>query len=136
MSFPHSECADYYRLCYGKPPGGGKMSTMVTVARLGEIPDGEARVVTGRGKAVAVFRVGERYFAIDDMCPHMGASLAGGFVEDGIVTCPWHYWRFRLADGAWADNPRIKIGCYPVHVVGDEVRVELPDPPAAPGPVA
>ena len=51
------------------------------------------------------------------MCPHMGASLAGGFVEDGIVTCPWHYWRFRLADGAWADNPRIKIGCYPVHVV-------------------
>ena len=48
----------------------------------------------------------------------MGASLSGGYVENGVVTCPWHAWRFRLADGAWADNPRIKIGCYPVRVAG------------------
>jgi nitrite reductase (NADH) small subunit len=108
----------------------GKMPRIVTVARAGEIADGEARVVTAPGNAVAVFRVGERYFAIDDVCPHMGASLAGGFVEEGIVTCPWHYWRFRLSDGTWADNPRIKIGSYPVHVVDDVIRVELPDPPA------
>ena len=93
--------------------------------RTGEAQDGRRRR-QGRG----VFRDGDRYFAIDDTCPHMGASLAGGFVEDGIVTCPWHYWRFRLSDGAWADNPRIKIGCYPVHVVEGEIRVELPDPPA------
>lgn len=105
------------------------MPTTVTVCRVGEIADGEARTVTAPGKVVAVFRVGDGYFAIDDTCPHMGASLAGGFVENGIVTCPWHYWRFRLADGAWADNPRIKIGCYPVAVVGDEIRLELPDPP-------
>jgi len=103
------------------------MPRIVTVARVGEIPDGEARTLTGPGKAVSVFRDGDEYFAIDDMCPHMGASLAGGFVEDGIVTCPWHYWRFRLTDGAWADNPRIKTGSYPVHVVGDEIRLEVPD---------
>ena len=106
------------------------MPRIVTVAREGEIPDGEARTVGWPGQQVAVFRDGDRYFAIDDTCPHMGASLAGGFVEAGIVTCPWHYWRFRLADGAWADNPRIKIGCYPTQVVDGEIRVELPDPPA------
>ena len=106
------------------------MPRIVTVCREGEIPDGEAKTVGWPGKVVAVFRDGDRYFAIDDQCPHMGASLAGGFVENGIVTCPWHYWRFRLADGAWADNPRIKIGCYPVHVADGEIRVELPDPPA------
>ena len=103
------------------------MPRIVTVARVGEIPDGEARTVGPPGRAVSVFRDGDRYFALDDMCPHMGASLAGGFVEGGIVTCPWHYWRFRLTDGAWADNPRIKTGCYPVHVVGDEIRLEVPD---------
>jgi nitrite reductase (NADH) small subunit len=105
------------------------MPMFVTVARVGEIADGEARTVAGPRKAISVFRVGEQYHAIDDMCPHMGASLAAGFVENGIVTCSWHFWRFRLSDGAWADNPRIKIGCYPVHVVGDEIRLELPDPP-------
>lgn len=103
------------------------MSRFVTVARVGEIPDGEARTVQGPGKLISVFRDGERYFAIDDMCPHMGASLAGGLVENGVVTCPWHYWRIRLSDGAWADNPRLKIGSYPVQIVDGEIRLELPD---------
>jgi nitrite reductase (NADH) small subunit/3-phenylpropionate/trans-cinnamate dioxygenase ferredoxin subunit len=103
------------------------MPRFVTVARIGEISDGEAKTVQGPGKCISVFRDGDRYFAIDDMCPHMGASLAGGFVENGIVTCAWHYWRFRLSDGAWADNPRIKIGSYPVHLVDGEIRLELPD---------
>jgi nitrite reductase (NADH) small subunit/3-phenylpropionate/trans-cinnamate dioxygenase ferredoxin subunit len=105
------------------------MPTLISVAQVGEIADGEAKTISDRGKRVSVFRVGEQYFAIDDMCPHMGASLAGGLVDNGIVTCPWHYWRFRLADGAWADNPRIKIGSYRVLVEGNEIRLELPDSP-------
>jgi nitrite reductase (NADH) small subunit len=105
------------------------MPTFITVGRKDEIADGQCRTVCGPNKAISVFRVGEQFFAIDDMCPHAGASLGGGHVEDGIVTCPWHYWRFRLSDGAWADNPRIKIGSYPVQIVDNEVRLEIPDPP-------
>jgi|SRR5579884_1628340 len=101
------------------------MATLHPVCRIGDLEDGSSRVVEVAGRPIAVFRQGERYFAIDDMCPHMGASLSEGYVENGIVTCSWHAWRFRLADGAWADNPRIKIGCYPVHVVGDEVQIEV-----------
>jgi nitrite reductase (NADH) small subunit/3-phenylpropionate/trans-cinnamate dioxygenase ferredoxin subunit len=103
----------------------------VTVAKVGDIPEGGAVVVTVRQKDVAIFRVNGALHAIDDVCPHMGASLSGGFVEDGCVTCPWHYWRFRLNDGAWADNPKVKTGSYPVHVVGDDVQLELPDTPAS-----
>ena len=106
------------------------MGTLHKVCRVGELKDGESGTLAVNRKVIAIFRVGDQYFAIDNMCPHMGAELSGGFVEDGIVTCPWHYWRFRLQDGAWADNPRIKIGCYPVHIVGDEIQVELPDPPS------
>ena len=109
------------------------MAEFHTVCRADEIPEGEGRTVQVAGKLVAVFRQDGRFYAIDDMCPHMGESRAGGFVENGIVTCPWHYWRFRLSDGAWADNPRIKIGCYPVHVVDDEIRLEIPDLPAEKG---
>jgi nitrite reductase (NADH) small subunit/3-phenylpropionate/trans-cinnamate dioxygenase ferredoxin subunit len=99
----------------------------VTVGKAGDIPEGGSTVVAVGGKDVAVFRVNGQFFAIDDFCPHMGASLSGGHVENGIVTCPWHYWRFRLSDGAWADNPRIKTGCYVVHVEGDELQIEVPD---------
>jgi nitrite reductase (NADH) small subunit/3-phenylpropionate/trans-cinnamate dioxygenase ferredoxin subunit len=107
------------------------MSQFQTVCRVSELGQGESRAIEVGGKLVAVFRDGEGYHAIDDVCPHMGASLSGGYVEGGVVTCPWHAWRFRLADGAWADYPKIKIGCYAVRVVGDEIQVEVPAPPAA-----
>src|SRR5713226_5621006 len=106
------------------------MSDFHTVCRVDDVTDGEGKTVVLGNKLIAVFRVEGQYYAIDDVCPHMGASLSGGYLEEGIVTCPWHAWRFRLADGAWADNPRIKIGCYPVRVVGDEIQVQVAgDPP-------
>jgi nitrite reductase (NADH) small subunit/3-phenylpropionate/trans-cinnamate dioxygenase ferredoxin subunit len=95
------------------------------VCRVGELAEGEARMVSAADKLIAVFCYQGQYFAIDDTCPHMGDSLSRGYVENGIVTCPWHAWRFRLADGAWADNPRIKIGSYPVRVVDGEIQVQV-----------
>jgi nitrite reductase (NADH) small subunit len=106
------------------------MAEFHTVCRVGDVPEGEGRTVEVRNKLIAVFCQGGTYYAIDDVCPHMGASLSGGYVENGIVTCPWHAWRFRLADGAWADSPRIKIGCYPVRVENGVVQVEISRPPA------
>jgi nitrite reductase (NADH) small subunit/3-phenylpropionate/trans-cinnamate dioxygenase ferredoxin subunit len=105
------------------------MAEFKTVCRVGDVREGEGKTVIVGGKLIAVFCVGGQYHAIDDTCPHMGASLSEGYVEDGIVTCPWHAWRFRLRDGAWADNPRLSIGCYAVRVSGNEVQVEVP--PAA-----
>ena len=101
------------------------MAEFQTVCRAEELPDGESRTVEVSGKLIALFHDDGRYFAIDDVCPHMGASLSGGYVENGIVTCPWHAWRFRLADGAWADNPRLKIGCYPVRVENGVIQVQI-----------
>ena len=76
-------------------------------------------------RLVAVFNQGGKYSAIDDLCPHMGASLGAGHCEDGIVTCPWHAWRFRLSDGTWTDSPRIKIDTFETRVVGDEIQVRV-----------
>ncbi len=98
-----------------------------TVCRADEVKDGEGKTVIVGQKLIAVLKNGDQLQAIDDACPHMGASLSGGRLENGIVTCPWHAWRFRLADGAWADNPRIKIGCYPVKVEAGAVQIEIPD---------
>ena len=95
------------------------------VCPVGELSEGEARMVQVAGKLIAVFRHEGQYFAIDDTCPHMGDSLSQGYVEKGIVTCPWHAWRFRLSDGAWADKPRIKIGSYQVRVVEGEIQVAV-----------
>lgn len=102
-----------------------------TVCKVGDIADGQSKCFNVGDKVVAVFHVGGAYHAIDDMCPHMGASLSDGHVEDGVVTCPWHAWSFRLEDGTWMENRRLKIGCYQVRVEGDFVQVEVPEKPAA-----
>ena len=104
------------------------MSEFQTVCRVSDLVENEGKTVEVGNKLIALFRTPSGIYAIDDVCPHMGASLSGGWVEHGVVTCPWHAWRFRLQDGAWADYPKIKIGCYPVRVVNDEVQVQLCGP--------
>jgi nitrite reductase (NADH) small subunit/3-phenylpropionate/trans-cinnamate dioxygenase ferredoxin subunit len=101
------------------------MADFVTVTKVGTIPEGEAMAFPVDGRMVAVFNEGGNYFAIDDFCPHMGAALSGGHFEGGIVTCPWHAWRFCIHDGTWCDNPRIKIDSFEVRVVEDEIQVRV-----------
>jgi len=96
----------------------------VTVAKVGAIPEGEGASFQVGDRLVAVFNHQGRYLAIDDICPHMGASLGGGYLDDeGIVTCPWHAWRFNACDGKWADNPRLNVDTFEVRVEGDEIQV-------------
>lgn len=104
------------------------MSDFHKVCRTDEVPEGEGKTVQVEGKLIAVFCENGEYHAIDDTCPHMGASLGSGHVADGIVTCPWHAWRFCIRDGTWADNPRIKIGSYPLRVVEDQIEVQIAPP--------
>ena len=95
----------------------------VTVAKIGDIPDGQGRPYEVGNRVIAVFRRGDDYFAIDDFCPHQGASLAGGQLEGCMVACPWHYWRFDVTDGRWLDSPKIKIDTFSVRVVGRFIQV-------------
>ncbi|MQA06253.1 MAG: Rieske 2Fe-2S domain-containing protein [Streptosporangiales bacterium] len=47
----------------------------------------------------------DRISAIVATCSHAGAPLSLGKVCEGIVSCPWHYSRFRLTDGAVVRGP-------------------------------
>jgi len=100
-------------------------SEFVTVAKVGDIPEGQGMAYPLNNRMVAVFNRSDGYQAIDDFCPHMGASLAGGFVEDDIVICPWHAWRFCIKDGTWCDNPKVKIDSYDVRIEGEEIQVRI-----------
>lgn len=102
----------------------GSNAEFVTVAKVGSIPEGEGASFQVGKRLVAVFNHQGRYLGIDDLCPHMGASLGAGYLdEEGIVTCPWHAWRFNACNGKWADNPRLAVDTFEVRVVGDEIQV-------------
>ncbi|TWU50795.1 3-phenylpropionate/cinnamic acid dioxygenase ferredoxin subunit [Rubripirellula tenax] len=99
------------------------MSEFEVVGKVSDFEDNVGQAVPVDGRMVAVFRKGNDWYAIDDLCPHMGASLAEGYVDEHTVTCPWHAWRFCIKDGTWEDNPRVKVESFEVKIEGDDVMV-------------
>ena len=104
----------------------GSDHPFLPVTKAGEIPAGEGRTFEVAGRLIAVFFDGSDYHAMDDLCPHMGASLGSGPLVDGVVTCPWHAWRFGVCDGAWCDNAGLRVDVFPARLAGDMVEVQVP----------
>ena len=69
------------------------------VAQVADLGDGQGKVVDVAGRSLAVFNVGGRFYAIDNLCPHRGGPLGEGDVEGAIVVCPWHGWRWDVTSG-------------------------------------
>ncbi len=63
------------------------------------------RLLVQADKPVAIFKVGEKFFAIEELCPHRGGPLSEGKVENGCVTCPWHQASFDIATGKVLSGP-------------------------------
>lgn len=96
-----------------------------------ELRAGEGRPVLVDGRWVALFRGRDgSVHAIDDTCPHQGASLGEGLFHEGRVICPWHNWVFDVATGACVRVPGLFVACYATRSVGGDVEIELPDEPA------
>jgi nitrite reductase/ring-hydroxylating ferredoxin subunit len=100
------------------------VAAAVKVAKSDEVPEGKGKQVSAGGKAVAVFRVGGALHAMDGVCPHRGGPLGEGAVADGIVTCPWHGWRFEVATGKCVNVPGKVQACLPVREESGEIVVE------------
>ena len=98
----------------------------ISVGRADEIRVGEGRVVDAGGKTLALFNVDGTYHAIDNTCSHRGGPLGEGDLDGAVVACPWHGWRWDVTTGANANNPAVKIACFPVTIEGGEIFVELP----------
>lgn len=95
------------------------------VASVGDVPEGAGIAVDIGEKRIAVYRYRGEYFALDETCPHRGAPLHQGTITDGVVTCPWHQWRFELATGCSPVNPLSRVNRYPVRVMDDAVWITV-----------
>jgi nitrite reductase (NADH) small subunit len=103
------------------------MLEYVDICKVSDIPIGEARMILVNEVAIGIFNVSGAFFAIDDACPHAGASLSHGIVEGDVVRCRMHHWRFCVRNGAYLDEnkPSCNVRDYPIRVVGDHVQIEI-----------
>lgn len=101
------------------------MSEFLPAAPLKQIPDGRGLTVQVGGREIALLREGERVYALDNKCPHKGAPLSFGWVEQGRVACPMHGWEFDCQTGKCTDRPDTAVKRYEVKVQDGMVLVKV-----------
>lgn len=95
------------------------------VAKLSEFPDKGGKTVSCAGATLALFRIKDKIFAIDDTCPHAGASLGEGHLDGKKVICPWHAWTFDVKSGACDSMPSVFQKTYPVKIDNEDILVDF-----------
>lgn len=102
------------------------------------VPAGKLPQAGGRAlfefddKSLALFNVEGDVFAIDDSCPHQGASLCGGRLEGRVIQCCAHGLRFDLRSGYLLNSTAVKVASYPVEIIDGQAYIVIAPEEAAP----
>jgi 3-phenylpropionate/trans-cinnamate dioxygenase ferredoxin subunit len=75
------------------------MSKFTEVAKIEELKSGAMKTVIAEGREILLARVGDKYYAVDNRCPHMKGDLSQGKLEGTLVTCPLHGSQFDISNG-------------------------------------
>ncbi len=99
--------------------------SFVEVAKVSDVKPGNSKVVNAGGKELALVNVDGSFHVTENACLHRGGPLGEGTLDDSVVTCPWHGWKFNVKTGVSPVNPAAKIQTYKVKVEGEKVLVEV-----------
>jgi 3-phenylpropionate/trans-cinnamate dioxygenase ferredoxin subunit len=91
-----------------------EMARQIVVGVVGELVPGQRKLVFVDGGSVALFNVDGTIHAIDNSCPHNGASLASGRLEGCVLHCPAHGLRFDLRTGCTPGKGGLSLTTFPV----------------------
>lgn len=102
------------------------MNNWTDVAAEAELFEGAGIAVTPEGRDIAIFKVEEGVYAIDNICTHGHARLCEGFVDGNMVECPFHQALFDVRDGSVTCGPATEsVKSWPVKIENDRVFLDL-----------
>jgi 3-phenylpropionate/trans-cinnamate dioxygenase ferredoxin subunit len=116
------------------------MGAYVKALNSAELQNGGKKKVNLQGNEILLARVADKFYAIDNKCPHLGGDLSAGTLEGMVINCPRHASQFDITDGhniRWmkgsgfvsaafkALSSAKPVKSYKVKVEGDAVMVEI-----------
>jgi nitrite reductase/ring-hydroxylating ferredoxin subunit len=97
----------------------------VKVADSKDIQPSQMKEVDVNGEKICVANAEGKYYAIGNVCTHLGGPLAQGELEGYEVQCPWHGSRFDIRTGRVARPPAIRPEpTYEIKVENDNILVK------------
>jgi 3-phenylpropionate/trans-cinnamate dioxygenase ferredoxin subunit len=98
------------------------MSEFQQVATFDEIPPGGRKSLVFDDRAVLLVRIGDEFYAVEDVCSHDGQPLTDGAVTGTSIECPRHGARFDLCTGRPLCMPAVEsITTFEVRVQGHDI---------------
>lgn len=93
---------------------------------LATIADGKAVTVEAGGKRICLARNKDRFYAIQNECPHSGAPLSKGAINSiGEIVCPLHHYRYRLLDGVECEEKTSEAETFLVELRKEGVFIKV-----------
>ena len=119
----------------------------IMVGQASDMADGDYRIFALDELEVGVFRLGDRFVAYENRCPHHGGPVCQGrlfnrveeiimpdqtsrgmrFGRDRHVVCPWHGFEFDIRTGVHPGNPKARLRKIKIAVTGGDVVLTVPD---------
>ena len=100
------------------------MADFVRVASTAEVPEGGMKKVMLGGQQVLLANVKGKFYAIGNVCTHVGGPLDKGRLDSYEVECPLHGSRFDVTTGQVKRGPAARPEpVYEVKVEGSEVKL-------------
>lgn len=105
----------------------------IDIASVEELKTKKKLRVEHEGKPILLTFYEDAFYAIDDRCPHLKASLFKGTFEKGIITCAKHHAQIDVKTGEIVENAKIlflkmpvkKATTFPVKTEGNRIFVDL-----------
>jgi len=115
---------------------------LIDVGAVEDFPEGIIRIVSIDNREIGVLRWRGRWFALRNICPHLGGPVCAGpvqafYTEDlawsddllvdaerPVLTCPWHHWQYDLGTGE-SMTGRERIRTYPVSVSEGRIMIQI-----------
>jgi 3-phenylpropionate/trans-cinnamate dioxygenase ferredoxin subunit len=103
------------------------MSRQIPVGAVDELAPGQRKLAFIDGRSIVLFNIAGTIHAIDDSCPHNGASVASGQLEGCMLRCPAHGLRFDLRTGCMPGAGGLSLTTFPVQAIDGKLVVSLED---------
>lgn len=90
-----------------------------------ELADGEKKALVLDGQKIALIKKSNELFAISNKCIHMECPLSKGELEDYVIKCPCHDWRFDIRTGEFLNATELRIPVYEVKVSDGKLYLKM-----------
>ncbi|WP_321945413.1 Rieske (2Fe-2S) protein [Paraburkholderia sp. J10-1] len=107
------------------------MTREVPVGAADELAPGQRKLVFVDGRSIVLFNIEGQMHAVDNSCPHNGASLASGALEGCMLRCPAHGLRFDVRSGCMPGAGGLKLTTFPVRAVEGKLLLSVLATPAS-----